>query len=76
MLLCQSLNLNRIVNLIMDIYIYIIYNIVYQHRLLDLLKRDDTRSRPTPTNISFSCKIFIFNAADIKSHTLRIIHQL
>ena len=60
MLLCQSLNLNRIVNLIMDIYIYIIYNIVYQHRLLDLLKRDDTRSRPTPTNISFSCKIFIY----------------
>ena len=40
MLLCQSLNLNRIVNLIW-IYIYI-YNIVYQHRLLDLLKRDDT----------------------------------
>ena len=75
MLLCQSLNLNRIVNLIMDIYIYIIYNIVYQHQLLDLLKRDDTRSRPTPTNISFSCKIFIY-ASDIKSHTLRIIHQL
>ena len=71
MLLCQSLNLNRIVNLI---WIYI-YNIVYQHRLLDLLKRDDTRSRPTPTNISFSCKIFIY-ASDIKSHTLRIIHQL